>query len=344
MSEELVLITGISGLVGHAVSREALSSGYKVRAVIRKKENIEKVEQAFASNPELLSKIDFVVIPDLTVPNAFHNYMIGVDHIIHVASVVPHPSDNHERDYYRPPIDMTLNILKAARDNPNVKRVVITSTIGVYIPIMDYLSGNLPNVFRSDDETCHYDMKTTFPHDLLAYAASKAMQLDAAQDFLDKEKPKFETVFIMPSMIVGNDHGATKPEDYINNTTNKCIIGLLVEGGAENAALGSSVGLSDVAKLHVGGLKSSVPPGRYIAASEGEKGMEWTDAFAIVKKHFPEESEKVFKTQGEAAQSVKIKLDASKTEKAYGFKFQSYEDQVKEVVSAYLALLKMDGK
>jgi putative NADH-flavin reductase len=75
----------VSGLVGHAILREALSSGYKVRAVIRRDADITKIKQAFAASPELSSKVDFMVVPDLATPNAFKDSVAGV------ASPMPHP-------------------------------------------------------------------------------------------------------------------------------------------------------------------------------------------------------------------------------------------------------------
>lgn len=86
-------ITGVSGFVGFAVLWEALNSGYKVKAVVRKNADIVKVKNGFENTkPELLSKLEFVVIPDLTAVNAYtSSIMDGVDHVIHVASVVPHP-------------------------------------------------------------------------------------------------------------------------------------------------------------------------------------------------------------------------------------------------------------
>lgn len=168
------------------------------------------------------------------------------------------------------------------------------------------------------------------------------MQLDAAQDFITKEKPKFELVAIMPTFVLGEDRLATKSEDYFS-TTNKLVLKLIL-GNHVDPYLGSTVSLHDVAKLHVLALDQSVPAGRYMAASDGLKGVNWNDAFAIVKRHFPEASEKVFASGVDEKFVINIDIDASKTEKAFGFKFQTYEDQVKSIVSSYLSLLKKEGK
>lgn len=102
--------------------------------------------------------------------------------------------------------------------------------------------------------------------------------------------------------------------------------------------LGSSIPVQDVAKLHVKALETSIPAGRYLAASGGSKGTQWADAFGIVKEHFPEASGKIFKTEGKPV-AVPINVDTSKTENAFGIAFPSFEEQVKSVAENYLALL-----
>lgn len=103
----------------------------------------------------------------------------------------------------------------------------------------------------------------------------------------------------------------------------------------------SCVSLHDVAKLHVLGLNSSVPAGRYLAATGGLEGVNWYEAFDVVKKEFPELAGKYSEPE-EKEHIFHCATDVSKTENAFGLKFQSYEEQVKEVLSAYLALLKKD--
>ncbi|CZR60646.1 uncharacterized protein PAC_10542 [Phialocephala subalpina] len=280
MSEELVLITGVSGFIGHEVLRQTLEAGYKIRAVIRKESNIENTKKALA-NPELFSKIKFSVVPDLAAPNAFAKSLSAVTSIIHVASPV-------------------------GTSKPPLRRQ------------------NCPQP------------------PLLAYAASKAMSLDGAQEFIDKEKPNFDIVFLVPSLAIGASQLDTTAEDVSVHGTNKLVMNLLL-GKSNDPSLGSSVSLHDVAKLHVLALNKSVPAGRYMVASGGKEGTNWTDVIAIAKKYFPEESEKLFVKEGER-HSVKINIDTTETEKAFGLKFQSFEEQVKSVVSSYLSLLKKDAK
>lgn len=181
----------------------------------------------------------------------------------------------------------------------------------------------------ADEETCHYDMKAQYPHELLAYGASKSMSLDTAEDSIKTNKPKYDVVFLMPSLVIGPNPLSKTAEDYISGTNAPLLRMLLGRPGIP--MLGSSIPVQDVAKLHVKALETSIPAGRYLAASGGSKGTQWADAFGIVKEHFPEASGKIFKTEGKPV-VVPINFDTSKT-------FQSFEEQVKSVAENYLQLL-----
>ena len=98
--------------------------------------------------------------------------------------------------------------------------------------------------------------------------------------------------------------------------------------------LGSSVSIDDVAKVHVQALKSSIPPGRFLVASVGTK---WMDANTVVKEYFPGDIGKSLSAGGEVG-TVAINVETNKTQEAFGIKFQSFEEQVKDAVKSYLSL------
>jgi len=61
-----------------------------VRGVVRKASNIITIQQAL-SNPQLVSKLEFAVVEDMTVPNAFHHLFEDISYVIHVASPLDTP-------------------------------------------------------------------------------------------------------------------------------------------------------------------------------------------------------------------------------------------------------------
>lgn len=96
-------------------------------------------------------------------------------------------------------------------------------------------------------------------------------------------------------------------------------------------ALGATVGISDVTKVHLKALDESVPEGRYVFGGS----VRWADVQGIVERLFPEE--KKIKSGGSLA-TLELKVDGRKTEEAFGINFQGIEDQVKSVVEYYLTL------
>ena len=187
----------------------------------------------------------------------------------------------------------------------------------------------------ADHDIYHYDVNTKVPHELLAYSASKSRSLSAAEDFIKTNKPSYDVVFLMPSLLLGNNPLAKTRRELFSGS-NAPLLGTLL-GQFGRPILDSSVSLEDTVRLHVVALDTSIPAGRYLVASNGPEGAPWGDAISIVKKYFPEASGKVFATD-ETPTVVPLNVDFSKTEKAFGIKFQSFEEQVKSVTENYLAL------
>lgn len=102
----------------------------------------------------------------------------------------------------------------------------------------------------------------------------------------------------------------------------------------------TSVHVADVARLHVESLGPKIEGNQnFLAVSEGERGTRWEDGIDIVNRNFPEAVKKGILPNNGVAATKRTKVDASRTEKVFGFKFQSYEEQVKSVVKHYLGLL-----
>ena len=77
----------------------------------------------------------------------------------------------------------------------------------------------------------------------------------------------------------------------------------------------------------------------FLAVSEGTKGTVWSDAIDIVNRNFPEAVKKGILPNNGSTPTRRTKIDSSRTEKVFGIKLLSYEEQVKSVVKQYLTLL-----
>ena len=106
----------------------------------------------------------------------------------------------------------------------------------------------------------------------------------------------------------------------------------------------TSVHVEDVARLHVEALNPKIEGNQsFLAVSEGERGTRWPEAIEIVNRNFPEAVKKGILPNNGTSMTKRTKVDASRTEKVFGFKFQSYEEQVKSVVKQYLSLLGVEA-
>ena len=73
--------------------------------------------------------------------------------------------------------------------------------------------------------------------------------------------------------------------------------------------------------------------------SEGERGTVREDTIEIVNRTFPEAVKKGVLPNNGTAATKRTKIDSSRTEKVFGFKFAGYQEQVKSVVKQYLGML-----
>lgn len=70
--------------MGFRVLAEALSRGYKVRAVIRQPEQAQLIKTTESVN-SYLSRLEFYMLPDLFLPAAFDGTLQGTTEVIHLA-------------------------------------------------------------------------------------------------------------------------------------------------------------------------------------------------------------------------------------------------------------------
>jgi nucleoside-diphosphate-sugar epimerase len=78
-------ITGVSGHIGFCVLATALGAGYRVRATVRRAEQIDIIRATKSIRP-FSDTLDMVVVPDILKDGAFDDVLNGVKYVIHVAS------------------------------------------------------------------------------------------------------------------------------------------------------------------------------------------------------------------------------------------------------------------
>jgi nucleoside-diphosphate-sugar epimerase len=345
--DSLVLITGATGHIGFRALLDLLTLGYKVRAAVRS----EAKANTILNNPlfkrlkfpsELLS---FVVVPDLEQPNAYDEAVKGVDYVIHFASPITTGGEFTQEQYQAyfivPAVKGALGMLTSAASSPSVKRIVITSSVVAQIPF-GIFSGGVAADQVFDSESRIPNDEGPYGNEFHAYSASKTQSLNEVEAWMAAKKPSFDLVTIHPSFVEGRDDLALTAKATIAGT-NAVMLGAALGTSRPYPMPGSTVHNEDVARLHVEALRSEIPAGSYVAHSNNPagtlNGTRWEDTNEIIARLFPDAIKKGLIPNNGVQSSVSIHIDTSKTEKTFGWKFQSYEKQVESVIGHYLELL-----
>jgi dihydroflavonol-4-reductase len=114
------LVTGATGLVGHAVARQLVDRGHSVRALVR------SVSRARAVLPEEVALIH----GDVTEPSSLEPAMRTIEWVFHCAGL-PEQWQRDPKQFDRVNREGTANVLAAALA-AGVRRTIYTSTMDVF--------------------------------------------------------------------------------------------------------------------------------------------------------------------------------------------------------------------
>lgn len=331
MASPNLLITGATGFIGFKILLDALESGYSVRVAVRSASGSE----ALLSNPKVRSlvsgnNISFVQVPDITQHGAYDEALKGVVYAIHVASPVPKPFfKDPQADIVQPTIKGAANLLASALKAPSVKRIVITSSIVANMPFPPPPTA-VETTAESRVPNFEGPLDAVFP----AYCASKIATLNATDKFVKEHNPSFDVVNIFPGFVHGRNELATTVQELLASSDG-LLLAIILGQTFEIPRFAATAHVDDVAKVHLLALSESVQGSQDFGVTIPTVHDE---AFDFVKKAFPKAvASGIFKPGSQP--SVKINWNASKTERVFGFKFQTYETQVVDVAGQYLELL-----
>lgn len=96
--------------------------------------------------------------------------------------------------------------------------------------------------------------------------------------------------------------------------------------------------------MHVEALHPHIPAGNYQAITNGTSGIRWEETNEIVVREFLDTEQNGSLLNSGSSMTVPVHLDASETERTFGWKFQGqgHESQVLSVVGHYLELVKSE--
>lgn len=120
MSDERLMITGATGMVGSSIARRAVEAGYHVRALVRPESDRGQLEELGVEMME----------GDLAKPESLAPAVAGVDLVVHAAAKV---GDWGSADEYRAVNVVALeHLLTAVEHEGQLKRWIQISSLGVY--------------------------------------------------------------------------------------------------------------------------------------------------------------------------------------------------------------------
>ncbi|KAJ3533963.1 hypothetical protein NMY22_g7116 [Coprinellus aureogranulatus] len=335
-----ILITGASGFVGQWVLRKLLDSGHTARVVVRSESKANGVKKVFADD---VSKLEFVVIEDMSKEGAFDEGVVGVDGVVHVATPLPGEHEAPE-ETLRIAQDATVGIFKSAlKKGDKVKRIVVTSSI-----VTVWSEQDTPRTYteKDDNETAPADWDAGKRDWGTVYVNSKILEEKAIQKFFEEHKNevKFDASLLNPPFVFGpNVQRASSPSE-LQSTSQFWHKGLL-EGatvptwpGADNSAW---VDVRDLAEAHVRALEKPEATGgeRIIVSAGSFVWQEWLDALRVVAHSVlpKEKADKLVASLPKPLQQSEIKyksfLDTTKEQKILGITYHTKEETVRDALA-----------
>ncbi|XMA14509.1 hypothetical protein WAI453_007300 [Rhynchosporium graminicola] len=326
---ELIFITGATGFIGSLTAQKALERGYKLRISVRKEEQIEKLRVVLGAPND---KIEFLVVPDITDPQAYVGKLDGVDYVLHLASPLPGGTD--KAALFGPSVNGTTAILIEAEKVSSIKKVVTTSSVAALVPMSGPTAAgeisdiNDPRLIIDEDVDCQgeIDEETSFQ----IYHASKLLSSQASWKFMEDESPKFVLVTLHPNFVYGRNLTQTNAEGVAGSTNGKLWQSIMAE---DKASILGYVSVGDVADAHVRSLNPEIKNSTSYFLSGPP--CSWDDVLEIVKSDYPNAPYKL----KPGVQTVNFVGSTEKAEKELGLKWTSLSDVVHEVMDQQLGFL-----
>lgn len=202
-----VLVTGVTGYVGAHVAQQLLLHGYQVRGTVRSTSDEEKlnkirdqITEGLQTTHTNLPELEFFEA-DLLKEDVWPQAVAGCQYVCHVASPFPLIIPTDPDTLIKPAVDGTLFVLRAASNDGNVKRLVLTSSLAAVHDVKTLDAKSDPDKVYNEDDWVDEDK-------VEAYSKSKILAEKAAHKFIEDlpqedGKKKLELVVINPSYVLG---------------------------------------------------------------------------------------------------------------------------------------------
>lgn len=180
----MVLITGITGLVGSFTARRFLEAGYKVAGLKRANSELSLLQDI--ENQIVWHECDILDIMSL------EKAMVSIDYVIHTAAIVSFAPKDRDR-MFKTNTEGTANIVNLCLEN-NIKKLCFVSSVAA-------LGRSIPNEKKAQSMV-YIDEKATWEESPLNSNYAKTKYL-AEMEVWRGEAEGLNCVVVNPSLILG---------------------------------------------------------------------------------------------------------------------------------------------
>jgi dihydroflavonol-4-reductase len=260
----VVLITGITGLVGSAIARKFLDNGHQIKALVRKNAN----ENNIADFKNQIEIVEGDILDIFSIDTA----LVGVDYVVHSAAMVSYAPKDKEK-MFKTNIEGTTNIVNACLLQ-NIKKLCFISSIASL--------GKPSNILDNTNQSIGIDETHKWEDSDLNSNYAKTKYL-AENEVWRAAAEGLNTVIINPSVILGegNWHNSSlQLFKYVHNLKPFYTLGSL-----------NYVDVTDVAEICYSLTLSDIINERYVISAGI---ISYKQLFDQIAKRFKVKSPNIF--------------------------------------------------
>lgn len=242
--------------------------------------------------------------------------------------------DDFEKNIVEPAIHGTTSILNSALKSKSIRRVVITSSVLAVVPSKFLLSQDPDTVYTPQSRVRPLPTGP-WNHPAVAYNDSKALALDATEQFIRDKTPHFSIVSLMPGLIIGVNDLVTDVSQ-ITSGSNGEIMKVLLGTNDDSGHPAYLVGITDVSRIHVAALNEELVVGNKDIILDTHRDS-FDDAARIVREALPEAAKQGLLPLNGHARANTNQTNTDETISLFG-PLDAYESDVIALAKQYLEL------